>query len=86
MSLRYGFVTPLTSMLVTKPDTEEGPASPLIADKLTESMGACDFFLFLNIFLLQEYNQNWYSTGWLSAKLTNKPECSVSAKLHHIVR
>uniref|UniRef100_A0A8D3D9S8 Inter-alpha-trypsin inhibitor heavy chain H3 n=1 Tax=Scophthalmus maximus TaxID=52904 RepID=A0A8D3D9S8_SCOMX len=37
MSLRYGFVTPLTSMLVTKPDTEEGPASPLIADKLTES-------------------------------------------------
>uniref|UniRef100_A0A8D3BP94 Inter-alpha-trypsin inhibitor heavy chain H3 n=1 Tax=Scophthalmus maximus TaxID=52904 RepID=A0A8D3BP94_SCOMX len=40
MSLRYGFVTPLTSMLVTKPDTEEGPASPLIADKLTESMGA----------------------------------------------
>lgn len=35
MSLRYGFVTPLTSMVVTKPETERG--SPLIADKLTES-------------------------------------------------
>lgn len=36
MSLRYSFVTPLTSMVVTKPDTEDGPDSPLIADKLTE--------------------------------------------------
>lgn len=35
MSLRYGFVTPLTSMVVTKPESESG--SPLIADKLTES-------------------------------------------------
>ncbi|XP_073324182.1 inter-alpha-trypsin inhibitor heavy chain H3-like isoform X2 [Pagrus major] len=36
MSLRYSFVTPLTSMVVTKPETEDGPSSPLIADKLTE--------------------------------------------------
>ncbi|KAM4524043.1 inter-alpha-trypsin inhibitor heavy chain H3-like isoform 2-T5 [Odontesthes bonariensis] len=36
MSLRYNFVTPLTSMVVTKPETEDGPDSPLIADKLTE--------------------------------------------------
>ncbi|XP_035517597.1 inter-alpha-trypsin inhibitor heavy chain H3-like [Morone saxatilis] len=36
MALRYSFVTPLTSMVVTKPETEDGPDSPLIADKLTE--------------------------------------------------
>uniref|UniRef100_A0A671VC37 Inter-alpha-trypsin inhibitor heavy chain H3 n=1 Tax=Sparus aurata TaxID=8175 RepID=A0A671VC37_SPAAU len=36
MSLRYSFVTPLTSMVVTKPETEDGPSGPLIADKLTE--------------------------------------------------
>ncbi|XP_061543153.1 inter-alpha-trypsin inhibitor heavy chain H3-like [Phycodurus eques] len=36
MSLRYNFVTPLTSMVVTKPESEDGPDSPLIADKLTE--------------------------------------------------
>ncbi|KAF7664518.1 hypothetical protein LDENG_00173360 [Lucifuga dentata] len=36
MSLQYNFVTPLTSMVVTKPETEEGTDSPLIADKLTE--------------------------------------------------
>ncbi|XP_073324185.1 inter-alpha-trypsin inhibitor heavy chain H3a [Pagrus major] len=36
MSLLYSFVTPLTSMVVTKPETEDGPDSPLIADKLTE--------------------------------------------------
>uniref|UniRef100_A0A7N8Y424 Inter-alpha-trypsin inhibitor heavy chain H3 n=1 Tax=Mastacembelus armatus TaxID=205130 RepID=A0A7N8Y424_9TELE len=36
MSLRYNFVTPLTSMVVTKPETEDGTESPLIADKLTE--------------------------------------------------
>ncbi|KAK5912935.1 hypothetical protein CesoFtcFv8_002763 [Champsocephalus esox] len=36
MSVQYSFVTPLTSMVVTKPDTEDGPDSPLIADKLTE--------------------------------------------------
>uniref|UniRef100_A0A8C5FWR4 Inter-alpha-trypsin inhibitor heavy chain H3 n=1 Tax=Gadus morhua TaxID=8049 RepID=A0A8C5FWR4_GADMO len=37
MSLKYSFVTPLTSMVVTKPETEEGPSGPLIADKLTEA-------------------------------------------------
>ncbi|XP_071351221.1 inter-alpha-trypsin inhibitor heavy chain H3-like [Trachinotus anak] len=36
MSLQYNFVTPLTSMVVTKPETEDGTDSPLIADKLTE--------------------------------------------------
>ncbi|XP_027135467.1 inter-alpha-trypsin inhibitor heavy chain H3a [Larimichthys crocea] len=36
MSLHYSFVTPLTSMLVTRPETEDGTDSPLIADKLTE--------------------------------------------------
>lgn len=36
MSLQYSFVTPLTSMVVTKPETEDGPDSPLIANKLTE--------------------------------------------------
>ncbi|XP_035517598.1 inter-alpha-trypsin inhibitor heavy chain H3-like [Morone saxatilis] len=39
MSLQYSFVTPVTSMVVIKPDTEDGPSSPLIADKLTE--GKC---------------------------------------------
>ncbi|KAL0978563.1 hypothetical protein UPYG_G00172280 [Umbra pygmaea] len=36
MSLKYSFVTPLTSMVVTKPETDKGPEDPLIADKLTE--------------------------------------------------
>lgn len=36
MSLRYGFVTPVTSMVVTKPETEDGADSALVADKLTE--------------------------------------------------
>eukprot|EP00066_Takifugu_rubripes_P023204 XP_011612470.1 PREDICTED: inter-alpha-trypsin inhibitor heavy chain H3-like isoform X1 [Takifugu rubripes] len=34
MSLQYGFVTPLTSMVVTKPESDS--SGPLIADKLTE--------------------------------------------------
>ncbi|KAM7402533.1 hypothetical protein PAMP_017761 [Pampus punctatissimus] len=36
MSLKYNFVTPLTSMVVTKPKTEDGKDNTLIADKLTE--------------------------------------------------
>ncbi|XP_076845336.1 inter-alpha-trypsin inhibitor heavy chain H3 isoform X2 [Brachyhypopomus gauderio] len=36
LSLRYNFVTPLTSMVVTKPQTEEKPEDTLIANKLTE--------------------------------------------------
>ncbi|XP_054639699.1 inter-alpha-trypsin inhibitor heavy chain H3-like [Dunckerocampus dactyliophorus] len=36
MSLRYSFVTPLTSMVVTKPEDEDKPDSTLIANKLTE--------------------------------------------------
>nr|XP_057947701.1 inter-alpha-trypsin inhibitor heavy chain H3-like isoform X2 [Doryrhamphus excisus] len=36
MSLRYSFVTPLTSMVVTKPEDEDKSNSTLIADKLTE--------------------------------------------------
>lgn len=39
MALLYSFVTPLTSMVVTKPKTEDGTESPLIADKLTEGKG-----------------------------------------------
>ncbi|XP_049588679.1 inter-alpha-trypsin inhibitor heavy chain H3 isoform X3 [Syngnathus scovelli] len=36
MSLRYNFVTPLTSLVVIKPDSEDKAGGPLIADKLTE--------------------------------------------------
>lgn len=36
MSLQYKFVTPITSMVVTKPETEDGAERPLIANKLTE--------------------------------------------------
>nr|XP_046240478.1 inter-alpha-trypsin inhibitor heavy chain H3-like [Scatophagus argus] len=36
MSLQYSFVTPVTSMVVTKPETEDSSSSLLIADKLTE--------------------------------------------------
>ncbi|KAM9813386.1 inter-alpha-trypsin inhibitor heavy chain H3-like [Neosynchiropus ocellatus] len=45
MSLRYSFVTPLTSMVVTKPTTEDGPESPLVADKLTELDGDPHFLV-----------------------------------------
>ncbi|KAK1799552.1 hypothetical protein P4O66_000433 [Electrophorus voltai] len=38
LSLKYNFVTPLTSMVVTKPQTEENPEDAVIADKLTEDM------------------------------------------------
>lgn len=50
MSLQYSFVTPLTSMVVTKPEVEDGTSSPLIADKLTErkhknrKVSGCVFF------------------------------------------
>ncbi|XP_061075714.1 inter-alpha-trypsin inhibitor heavy chain H3-like isoform X1 [Conger conger] len=36
MSLKYNFVTPLTSMVATKPQSDEAPPDTLIADKLTE--------------------------------------------------
>ncbi|XP_064160729.1 inter-alpha-trypsin inhibitor heavy chain H3a isoform X1 [Anguilla rostrata] len=36
LSLQYNFVTPLTSMVATKPQSDEAPADTLIADKLTE--------------------------------------------------
>ncbi|XP_068598254.1 inter-alpha-trypsin inhibitor heavy chain H3-like [Brachionichthys hirsutus] len=36
MSLRYNFVTPLTSMVVTKPEDKEHGDGPVLADKLTE--------------------------------------------------
>ncbi|XP_059925839.1 inter-alpha-trypsin inhibitor heavy chain H3-like [Gadus macrocephalus] len=45
MSLKYSFVTPLTSMVVTKPETEDGPSGPLIADKLTEVDGDPHFMI-----------------------------------------
>ncbi|XP_047439700.1 inter-alpha-trypsin inhibitor heavy chain H3-like [Mugil cephalus] len=37
MSLQYSFVTPLTSMVVTKPDAEDAAGNAFIADKLTEA-------------------------------------------------
>ncbi|KAJ3602961.1 hypothetical protein NHX12_030705 [Muraenolepis orangiensis] len=40
MSLKYSFVTPLTSMVVTKPETEEDPGGRLVANKLTEGRKA----------------------------------------------
>ncbi|XP_062842242.1 inter-alpha-trypsin inhibitor heavy chain H3a [Trichomycterus rosablanca] len=36
LSLKYNFVTPLTSMVVIKPENEEKPEDALIADKLSE--------------------------------------------------
>ncbi|XP_062401904.1 inter-alpha-trypsin inhibitor heavy chain H3-like [Sardina pilchardus] len=36
LSLKYNFVTPLTSMVVTKPENEENPDDVMIADKFTE--------------------------------------------------
>uniref|UniRef100_A0A8C9TR46 Inter-alpha-trypsin inhibitor heavy chain H3 n=1 Tax=Scleropages formosus TaxID=113540 RepID=A0A8C9TR46_SCLFO len=36
LSLKYSFVTPLTSMVVTKPQRDEEPEDMFIADKLTE--------------------------------------------------
>ncbi|XP_058229130.1 inter-alpha-trypsin inhibitor heavy chain H3-like [Hemibagrus wyckioides] len=36
LSLKYNFVTPLTSMVVTKPETNDTSKDALIADKLTE--------------------------------------------------
>ncbi|CAI5688675.1 unnamed protein product [Oreochromis niloticus] len=45
MSLQYSFVTPLTSMVVTKPETEDSTSSPLIADKLTEVDGDPHFMI-----------------------------------------
>ncbi|KAJ0023363.1 hypothetical protein NQD34_003262 [Periophthalmus magnuspinnatus] len=44
MSLKYSFVTPLTSMLVTKPETEDGN-DKLVADKLTEVDGDPHFMI-----------------------------------------
>lgn len=38
LSLKYNFVTPLTSMVVTKPEDETKVDNTFIADKLTEGM------------------------------------------------
>lgn len=56
MSLQYNFVTPLTSMVVTKPETEE--TGPLIADKLTEGGELID----LQIALLHSVWRNKHSS------------------------
>ncbi|KAJ8361115.1 hypothetical protein SKAU_G00176400 [Synaphobranchus kaupii] len=45
MSLQYSFVTPLTSMVATKPQSDEGPGDTLIADKLTEVDGDPHFII-----------------------------------------
>uniref|UniRef100_H2S045 Inter-alpha-trypsin inhibitor heavy chain H3 n=1 Tax=Takifugu rubripes TaxID=31033 RepID=H2S045_TAKRU len=60
MSLQYSFVTPLTSMVVTKPEADD---SPMIADKLTEeqrqqaerSGGVSDDILTLTPIVLPDY-------------------------------
>uniref|UniRef100_A0AAR2JLM1 Inter-alpha-trypsin inhibitor heavy chain H3 n=1 Tax=Pygocentrus nattereri TaxID=42514 RepID=A0AAR2JLM1_PYGNA len=46
LSLRYNFVTPLTSMVVTKPQNDENPEDALIADKLSEGMKESHFLHF----------------------------------------
>uniref|UniRef100_A0A669DED9 Inter-alpha-trypsin inhibitor heavy chain H3 n=1 Tax=Oreochromis niloticus TaxID=8128 RepID=A0A669DED9_ORENI len=58
MSLQYSFVTPLTSMVVTKPETEDSTSSPLIADNVDfswverhERHVACVFFCNMYLFL-----------------------------------
>lgn len=43
MSLKYSFVTPLTSMVVTKPENDD---SPMIADKLTEGDAGLTLWFF----------------------------------------
>ncbi|KAK1799551.1 hypothetical protein P4O66_000432 [Electrophorus voltai] len=45
LSLKYNFVTPLTSMVVIKPQKEEKPEDALIADKLTEVDGDPHFII-----------------------------------------
>uniref|UniRef100_H2S040 Inter-alpha-trypsin inhibitor heavy chain 3 n=1 Tax=Takifugu rubripes TaxID=31033 RepID=H2S040_TAKRU len=45
MSLQYSFVTPLTSMVVTKPEADD---SPMIADKLTEGDTRLRIYFFQN--------------------------------------
>ncbi|XP_060926103.1 inter-alpha-trypsin inhibitor heavy chain H3-like isoform X6 [Limanda limanda] len=55
MSLQYSFVTPLTSMVVTKPETEDGTESPLIADKLTEEQRQqADRMVILHLHILRK--------------------------------
>uniref|UniRef100_A0A669F0Z6 Inter-alpha-trypsin inhibitor heavy chain H3 n=1 Tax=Oreochromis niloticus TaxID=8128 RepID=A0A669F0Z6_ORENI len=63
MSLQYSFVTPLTSMVVTKPETEDSTSSPLIMDVVPpmsvdfswverhERHVACVFFCNMYLFL-----------------------------------
>uniref|UniRef100_A0A8C1F3P9 Inter-alpha-trypsin inhibitor heavy chain H3 n=2 Tax=Cyprinus carpio TaxID=7962 RepID=A0A8C1F3P9_CYPCA len=56
LSLRYNFVTPLTSMVVTKPETEDED-EPLIAAKLTE--GTLSFLNFKDPhFIIELPDQN----------------------------
>uniref|UniRef100_A0AAR2LS81 Inter-alpha-trypsin inhibitor heavy chain 3 n=1 Tax=Pygocentrus nattereri TaxID=42514 RepID=A0AAR2LS81_PYGNA len=43
LSLKYNFVTPLTSMVVTKPETDEKPEDTMIADKLMEELHGMGF-------------------------------------------
>uniref|UniRef100_A0A3Q2QAD2 Inter-alpha-trypsin inhibitor heavy chain H3 n=1 Tax=Fundulus heteroclitus TaxID=8078 RepID=A0A3Q2QAD2_FUNHE len=45
MSLQYNFVTPLTSMVVTKPQIEDTEDNSFIADKLTEVDGDPHFII-----------------------------------------
>uniref|UniRef100_A0A3B3S8J0 Inter-alpha-trypsin inhibitor heavy chain H3 n=1 Tax=Paramormyrops kingsleyae TaxID=1676925 RepID=A0A3B3S8J0_9TELE len=47
LSLHYNFVTPLTSMVVTKPQKDETPEDAMIADKLTEGLTIYGFSITL---------------------------------------
>ncbi|NWI08749.1 ITIH3 inhibitor, partial [Crypturellus soui] len=74
LSLKYNFVTPLTSMVVTKPEDLENQAG--IADKPTEGRGIftrLEAWVFLTIFVLQfstalapsytsALNPTWYTS------------------------
>ncbi|XP_019214224.1 inter-alpha-trypsin inhibitor heavy chain H3a [Oreochromis niloticus] len=59
MSLQYSFVTPLTSMVVTKPETEDSTSSPLIADKLTEEQRQQAEKMGYNYIPAQSYPQHY---------------------------
>uniref|UniRef100_A0A665USL5 Inter-alpha-trypsin inhibitor heavy chain H3 n=1 Tax=Echeneis naucrates TaxID=173247 RepID=A0A665USL5_ECHNA len=49
MSVRYSFVTPLTSLVVTRPETEDRPGSALIADKLTEAASPIRYYYLIEM-------------------------------------
>ncbi|XP_072277336.1 inter-alpha-trypsin inhibitor heavy chain H3-like [Pyxicephalus adspersus] len=51
LSLKFNFVTPLTSMVVTKPEDKENEEESLIADKFVEGSEMYCSFSFLHMFI-----------------------------------